>query len=169
MSVKEPKFSVNEDIKAQRVIVIGFDGSKKGEFLKSDAIKLAESEGLDLVLVGDGEKPICKIMDFGKYLYDQKKKLKANVSHSVETKEIRFGLQTDEGYLDIKANQARGFLNKGDKVKVAVKFRGREIAHLDIIRNKCLAFFDKLQDIAEMEQPPKITGNNVSMMLVVKK
>ncbi len=167
--MKLNKLSINREIQASRVVVIGSDGAKLGEFLKEDAVKLAEKENLDLVMVSEGDKPICRIMDYGKFLYDQKKKAKQNSSHNIETKEIKLGYQTEEDHINIKTNQARKFLERGDKVKVTVQFVGREIAHLDLIRKKCLGVYDALKDIADMESPPKMSGRQMNMILVAKK
>ena len=150
-------------------MVIGADGVKLGEFLKEDAVKLAEKENLDLVMVSEGDKPVCRIMDYGKHLYELKKRAKQNTSHTIETKEIKLGYQTDDNYVQIKTNQARKFLERGDKVKVTIQFVGREIAHLDLIRKKCMSVYDALKDIAEMESPPKMSGRQVNMVLVARK
>lgn len=167
--MKSSKFSVNDEIKANRVVVISSNGAKLGEFLKKDAIQLAEKEGLDLVQVDDSDKPVCRIMDYGKFLYEQKKKAKQNSSHSIKVKEIQIGFQTDEDYINIKANQARKFLEKGDKVKLTISFMARQIQHLKLIRQKCIAFHEGLADIADIESPPKVGDKNINMILVPKK
>lgn len=161
-------YFVNENIKAARVIVISNDGARLGEFLKADAIHLAEDRDLDLVLVSEGEKPVCRIMDFGKFLYEQKKKEKQNKSHKVDVKEIKFGFQTEEDYIRIKANQARKFLEDGDKVKVSIKFVGREAQHMKLIFQKCYEFYKGLEDIAEFESKPKAGDQTVHMILAKK-
>jgi translation initiation factor IF-3 len=170
ISLNQKVVVANHDIKIPRVIVINSQGEKLGEFLIKDAIKIAENDGLDLVLVGSGDKPVCKIMDLGKFLYEQKKqeKLKKTNSKTVDVKEIKFGLQTEQGYIDLKSNQARKFLERGDKVKVTINFRGRESSHINIMREKCIDFFKSLEDIAQVESPPKVGGDNVNMILIKK-
>jgi translation initiation factor IF-3 len=163
------KFVVNEEIKAKRVVVIDDNGDKLGEFLKEDAISLAYAKEMDLVVVSEDEKPICRVMDFGKFLYDQKKKAKKNTSHSIETKEIQFGFQTEQGYIDIKSAQARKFLERGDKVKLTIKFSGRESSHLNLIYKKCMNFFHSLEDVAEIESQPKVGDRQINMILALKK
>jgi len=163
------KLQINKDIRAHRVLVIDQDGEKRGEFLKADAIKLAEDEGLDLVMVADGHKPVCKIMDYGKHLYEQKKKAKQNSSTKVKLKEIKIKYNTDDNYISVKANQARGFLKDGHQVKITVRFWGRQRAHVDIVRDKCQAFAKSLSDAADVQTTPRLAGNNVYMILVPKK
>lgn len=167
--MEQKKFLTNEEIKAKRVLVIDNDGNKLGEFLREDALRLSEEQGLDLVMVDDNEKPVCRIMDFGKFLYEQKKKAKKSSSHTIEVKEIQFGFQTEENYVNIKSNQARKFLERGDKVKVVIKFVGREASHLNMIRQKCMAFYEGLSDIADIESQPKLGDRQINMILALKK
>lgn len=167
--MKINKLSINREIPANRVVLIGVDGTKLGEFLKEDAVRLAEKENLDLVMVSDGDKPTCRIMDYGKFLYEQKKRAKQNTSHNIETKEIKLGFNTEQDYINIKTNQARKFLERGDKVKVTIQFVGREVSHLDLIRKKCLSVYETLKDVAEMEAPPKVNGRQINMILVARK
>ncbi len=157
---------VNGEIQANRVIVIGSTGSRLGEFLKFDAIKLAENEGLDLVQVDDSDRPTCRIMDHKKFLYEQKKKIKK--SHAIDTKEIRLGFQTGEDIINLRIDQARKFLSKGNKVKVSIKFVGRESSHMSLIKQRCIDFYQKLADVAELEMPPKVGGSFMSMLLAKK-
>lgn len=167
--MKSNKLPINREIPATRVVLIGVDGAKLGEFLKEDAVRLAEKEDLDLVMVSEGDKPVCRIMDYGKFLYEQKKRAKQNTSHNIETKEIKLGFNTEQDYINIKTNQARKFLERGDKVKVTIQFVGREISHLDLIRKKCLSVYEALKDIADMEAPPKLNGRQINMILVARK
>jgi translation initiation factor IF-3 len=137
--------------------------------MRDDAIQRAKEEGLDLVLVGGGNPPTCKIMDYGRHLYQQKKRAKKNSSHSIKTKEIKIGFQSDDNYVGIKTSQARNFLEKGNRVKVTIKFRGREGAHIDMMVDKCKNIYSDLSDVSEMEAAPTRSGRNVTMMLVPKK
>mgnify|MGYP003452749234 CR=1 len=165
------KFLSNQDIKATRVVVIDSNGQKLGEFLRKDALQLAEEANLDLVQVSDGERPTCKIIDLGKMLYEHRKKSKLNIS-KVKTnklKEIQFGIQTDDNYMDIKAKQAKEWLNEGNRVKVSIQIKGREINHLKLFEEKSLAFHSKLADVSDMEVRPKLAGNKVEMILTTKK
>lgn len=167
--MKSDRIPANREIKSHRVVLIGSNGSKLGEFLRDDAIAMAEAEGLDLVLVNDAEKPICKIMDLGKYLYEQKKKQKKNASNSFDVKEIKLNFTAEQNYVDLKTKQARNFLEKGDKVKVTVQFKGREGTHLELVKRKIFLIFKDLEDIAEMESPPKFGDRQICMTLAFKK
>lgn len=143
----------NDEIKASRVILIDDEGKRLGEFLKTDAIQLAEEKGYDLIQVGGkDDSPICKMMDYGKLLYEKKKKQKQSHSAVIKVKEIRLGVNTDEHDLAIREKQARKFLSEGDKVKVVVKYTGREGQHLDLVRAKCLGFAQRLKDVAIVEE-----------------
>ncbi len=163
----DKKILINNKIRARRVTVISSEGSRLGEFLTADAISLAQEEGLDLVQVSDDERPICKIMDYGKHLYEQKKKARKSKAASavVKTKEIRLRPKTDENDILTLVNKARRFLEKGNRVKVTVKFRGREAAHLDIVREQCLNVFERLKDISKIDDQPKRNGRQMSMLL----
>lgn len=165
------KLLVNDQIRFSRVMVIDHEGRKLGEFLKQDAISLAETEGLDLVLVDDNpEKPICKLMDFDKFVYHQKKKEKENKSSSaaVKMKEIEFKLQTDQGYIDIKTKQAQKFLANGNKVKFGTTLKGREAAHANIVFDRCMSIYESLIDYCDIEFGPKMMGKEMSMILTPK-
>jgi len=160
---------VNYKIEARRVTLIDSQGNRVGEFLRDDAIKRAQDEGLDLVLVGGGDMPTCKIMDYGRHLYQQKKRTKKNPSHSVKTKEIKIGFQSDNNYVDIKTAQAKKFLEKGNKVKVTIQFKGRQGAHIDMMINKCKEIYSNLSEVSEMESSPSRSGRHVTMLLVPRK
>lgn len=167
---EEQKVRVNRDIRARRVVLIASDGRRLGEFLTSDAINLASEEGMDLVEVGGGDDiPTCKIMDYGKHLYELKKRHKKSKSATISVKEVRFKPTTDENDLNILVKRAEKFLEKGDKVKVVVKFRGREGRHLDLVRKKCLDFCSRLSDIGDVESPPALSGPQMSAVLAPKR
>ena len=160
----------NNQIKAGRVVVIGDDGNKVGEFLRTDAISMAEELGLDLVQVGGQDiNPICKIMDYGKLLYEKKKKQKGGGSAQVKVKELKFGPNTDDHDMAVRHDKAKKFIEQGDRVKITVRFKGRESTHLDIVRRKCLEFAESLKDIAEISQEPKLNGRQMIMLLTGKK
>lgn len=163
-------FLINEQITFSRVTVIDQEGRKLGEFLKTDALRLAEEAELDLVLVGtDSDRPICKIMDFDKFIYHQKKSEKKSSSSVVKIKEIEFKLQTDQGYIDIKTKQARKFLETGNKVKFATTLKGRETAHANIVYDRCLSIISELESVSEIEVHPKMSDRTMIMILVPKR
>jgi len=133
-----------------------------------DALTLARSQNVDLVEVApNAQPPVCRIMDYGKYRYEQGKKEKeARKSQKVITiKEVRLRPKIDDHDLKTKGNQARGFLEDGHKVKMTVLFRGREMAHQDIGREVLNEMIDMLKDVATIEQAPRVEGRNMSMML----
>jgi len=133
-----------------------------------DALTMARTQNVDLVEVApNAQPPVCRIMDYGKYRYEQGKKEKeARKSQKVITiKEVRLRPKIDDHDLRTKGNQARGFLEEGHKVKMTVLFRGREMAHQDIGREVLNEMIDMLKDVATIEQAPRVEGRNMSMML----
>lgn len=133
-----------------------------------EALKRAEEKGLDLVEVAPlANPPVCKVMDFGNYLYNLKKKDKKNRKgvKKTETKAVRLSIRTEKHDLETKAKQARKFLTAGHPLKVVVLFKGREIAHQDLAREKLKAFHELIEDIANIEQQPKKTGYQMIMIL----
>jgi translation initiation factor IF-3 len=162
----EPR--VNERIRVPRVLVIDDEGGKLGEFLTEDALALARERGLDLVEVAPmARPPVCKITDFGKMKYEKKKR-DAEARRKqviVEVKEIKLRPKTDEHDMAVKERAIRGFLGDGDKVKITVRFRGREIAHRDIGEDQCRVLADRLQDVAVVEQAPRMDGRQMVMLL----
>lgn len=167
--MKSEGLPINEEIRAHRIVLIDQDGNHRGEFLKLDALKLAEEEGLDLVMVGDGQKPTCKLMDYGKFLYAQKKKSKNNTAHTIKNKEIKFNFQTDDDYVDIKTRQAREFLGDGNRVKFSIKFLGRQAHHMPLMMERMNKIYEALQDVGEFDTQPKSMGDHVFMILSPKK
>ncbi|MFZ5475255.1 MAG: translation initiation factor IF-3 [Myxococcota bacterium] len=162
----EPR--VNERIRVPRVLVIDEAGEKLGEFLTEDAMALARERGLDLVEVAPmARPPVCKITDFGKLKYEKKKRdaeaRKKQVI--VEVKEIKLRPKTDDHDMDVKERAIRRFLEEGDKVKITVRFRGREIAHRDIGEDQCKVMADRLGDAAIVEQAPRMDGRQMIMLL----
>jgi len=161
------KLNTNYRIKARRVILIDDEGTRRGEFLRDDAINLAKDKELDLVEVTPNkEVPICKMMDYGKHLYKQKKTKKKIAE--VKTKEVKVRPLTDIHDLEVKKKNARKFITQGHRVKVTMRFKGREHAHHDIGAKKCLEIAEALSDIATIDSQPKLTGRDMSMMLVRK-
>ncbi len=167
--MKSEGLPINEEIRAHRIVLIDQDGNLRGEFLRLDALTLAEQEGLDLVMVGEGQKPTCRLMDYGKYLYAQKKKAKNNTTPTIKNKEIKFNFQTDDAYVELKTRQARGFLEDGNRVKFSIKFLGRQGHHMALMISRFEKILQDLQDVAEVESPPKNMGDHILMILGPKK
>jgi translation initiation factor IF-3 len=163
---------INEQIRDKEVRLIGEDGEQLGVMSAKDAMKLAKEAELDLVKIAPTAKPpVCKIIDYGKYRYELARKEKdAKKKQKVtEVKEIRLSPNIDENDLNTKANQARKFLSKGDKVKIALRFRGREMAHMGMNKQILDTFFEKLEDIAVVEKPAKLEGRSMIMFLTEKR
>ena len=160
---------VNDEIRARRVTVVTADGVKLGEYLIGDALRMAEDEGLDLVEVSsDSEKSICKIMDFSKWAYQQKKRQKQNSSDTIQVKEIHLSAAIDEHDINVKVKKAREFLERGDKVKFFLKFKGRETAHIRLGFEKINSIYDKLKDVGTIESEPKMAGAAMLSMTLMK-
>lgn len=163
---------INEQIRDKEVRLVGEDGEQLGVMSAKDAMKLAKDANLDLVKIAPTAKPpVCKIIDFGKYRYElaRKEKEAKKKQKTTDVKEIRLSPNIDENDLNTKANQARKFLSKGDKVKVALRFRGREMAHMGSSRQILDTFFAKLEDIAVVEKPAKLEGRSMIMFLSEKR
>jgi translation initiation factor IF-3 len=155
---------VNHRIRAREVRVIDEEGAQLGVMAPPDAIKLAEERGLDLVEVApNGSPPVCRIMDYGKYLYQMKRKAHEARKHqkSITVKEVKFRPNTDEHDYEFKKNHIIRFLKQGDKVKANVWFRGREIVHKEIGRALIQRLMDELDEIGCVENRPKMEGNNL--------
>lgn len=172
MKIINKNYIVNEDIRDKEVRVIANDGSQLGIMPTKKAQGIADDAELDLVMISPGAKPpVCKIMDLGKFIYEQSKKEKEARKNQkvVSIKEIRVSLTIEEHDISIKAKNARKFLLDGDKVKITVRFRGREmeLTHLGlkILDN----FSSKLEDVANIEKPAKKEGRNMTMVLGPKK
>lgn len=137
-----------------------------------DALKLAEDAGLDLVKIAPTAKPpVCKIVDYGKFKYEQARKEKEAKKKQkvIEVKEIRLSPNIDTNDLNTKMNAARKFIGKGDKVKVTLRFRGREMAHMGSSRHILTDFAEELSDIAVIEKAPKVEGRSMTMFLTEKR
>ena len=163
---------INEKIRDREVRVIGEDGAQLGVMQTADAMKLAQEAELDLVKIVPGAKPpVCKIVDYGKYKYEQIRKDKEarKKQKIVEIKEIRLSPNIDTNDLNTKTSAARKFLEKGNKVKVTLRFRGREMAHMSSSRHILDDFAVALADISIVEKPPKIEGRSMSMFLGEKR
>ncbi|MBC8188067.1 MAG: translation initiation factor IF-3 [Proteobacteria bacterium] len=158
---------VNERIRVREIRVIGADGEQLGVMSPEDALIVAREDGLDLVEVAANSRPpVCRIMDYGKYKYEQKKKSASKKSHSATLKEVKLRPGTDQHDLNFKLNNARKFLMEGDKVKVTVMFRGREMVHTYRGREQLDEVRKQLGAIAKVESNPRMEGRFMSMILV---
>ena len=163
---------INEQIRDKEVRVISEDGEQLGVMSSKDAMKLAKEAGLDLIKIAPTAKPpVCKITDYGKYRYEQARREKdAKKKQKVtEVKEIRLSPNIDDNDLNTKANQARKFIGKGDKVKVTLRFRGREMAHMSTSKGILDDFYAKLEDVAVVDKPAKVEGRSMVMFLSEKR
>lgn len=163
---------INEEIKEKEIRVIGAENEQLGILSSREALKIAEEKELDLVMISpNANPPVCKMMDYGKHIYEQSKREKeARKNQKVITlKEIRFSPTIEEHDITIKANNAKKFLSDGDKVKVTVRFRGRE-AEYSFIGQKILQnFYSKVEEVCIIEKPAKLEGRNMIMILAPKK
>ena len=162
---------LNEEIQDKEIRLIGADGAQLGIMSADAANELAEEQGLDLVKISpNATPPVCKIMDYSKFCYDQKKKEKDNKKNQkvVEIKEIRMSPSIDTNDLNTKIKAAQKFLADGNRVKVSVRFRGREMAHTDIGEKLLLNFADACNEIASMEKNPKLEGRFMAIFLAPK-
>ncbi len=162
---------INSQIREREVQLIGADGEKLGVMPTNEALKLAEEKNLDLVLVSPNSKPVvCKIMNYGKYKFEQAKKEKeAKKKQKVlEIKELRVTPNIEEHDFSFKAKNARKFLEAGNKVKITLRFRGREVNNVksgELVLNK---FIEELEDISVVEKQPKLEGRNMFTILAKK-
>lgn len=161
------ELELNEEIRDKELRVIGADGSQLGVMSADKALKLAEDANLDLVKIAPtATPPVCKIMDYGKYRFEQQKKEKENKKNQkvVETKEVRLSINIDTNDFNTKVNQANKFLKNGDKVKVSIRFRGREMAHsklgLDVMER-----FGQAVEGGTIEKAAKLEGRNMLMFI----
>lgn len=163
---------INEQIRDKEVRVIGSDGQQLGIMSAREAQKLAAEAELDLVKIAPkAQPPVCKIIDYGKYRYEQARKEKEarKKQKTVEIKEVRLSPNIDTNDLNTKVNNARKFLSKGNKVKVTLRFRGREMAHVQQSKHILDDFAKLVEDLAVVEKPAKLEGRNMSMVLTEKR
>jgi len=159
---------VNREITARTVRLVGADGEMVGVVSLRDALLAAEDANLDLVEVApQAEPPVCKILDYGKFKFEaQKKAAEARKKQKViEVKEIKLRPNIDDNDYDVKMRAAKRFLEEGDKVKVTMRFRGREMAHQDLGMNVLMRVRDELEELAKIEQMPKLEGRQMIMVL----
>ncbi len=157
---------VNEQIRISPVRVITAEGAMLGVMPTGKAMEAARESGLDLVEVAPNERPpVCKIMDFGKFKYSQKKKASKQKQHQVQVKEIRVRPKTGDHDIEVKVKRAREFLEHKDKVLVNVLFRGRELAHIDEGRKVMNEVLQALDDVAKVEKNPSMEGKRMTAIV----
>ncbi len=163
---------INEQIRDKEVRLIGADGEQLGIVSSKEAQRLADEAGLDLVKIAPTAKPpVCKIIDYGKYRYEQARKEKEakKKQKTIELKEIRLSPNIDTNDLNTKINSAKKFIEKGNKVKVTLRFRGREMAHMNQSKYILDDFAEALADVAVVEKAPKVEGRSIGMVLAEKR
>ena len=159
---------INEQIREKEVRVVSADGDQLGVMSSKDALDLAESKGLDLVNIAPTAKPpVCKIMDYGKYKFELQKREKLNRKNQkvVNIKEVQLSPSIDTNDFNTKCNHAKKFLKSGDKVKVSVRFRGRELTHSEIGETLLKRFAEQCSEEGTVERPAKLEGRNMVMFL----
>ena len=163
---------INERIRDREVRLVSESGEQLGIMSSREALKLARETDLDLVKIAPNAKPpVCKIIDYGKYRYElaRKEKEAKKKQKTMEVKEVRLSPNIDTNDLNTKANQARKFITKGDKVKVTLRFRGREMAHVNYSKQILDSFYEKLEDIAVIDKNAKMEGRSMVMFLSQKR
>ena len=163
---------INGQIRDKEVRLIGEDGEQKGIMPIKEAMRLAQEAELDLVKIAPmAQPPVCKIIDYGKYRYElaRKEKEAKKKQKTVEVKEVRLSPNIDTNDLNTKVNNAKKFISKGNKVKITLRFRGREMAHVQQSKHILDDFAELLKDIAVVEKQPKLEGRSMSMVLTEKR
>ncbi len=163
---------INGQIRDKEVRLIGEDGEQKGIMPIKEAMRLAQEAELDLVKIAPkAQPPVCKIIDYGKYRYElaRKEKEAKKKQKTVEVKEVRLSPNIDTNDQNTKVNNAKKFITKGNKVKITLRFRGREMAHVQQSRHILDDFAELLKDIAVVEKQPKLEGRSMSMVLTEKR
>ncbi len=157
---------LNGEIRDREIRVISSSGEMLGVMSPREAIRLAEEEDLDLVKISPNAiPPVCKIMDYGKFKFEQAKKAKENKQKVVELKEVQLSMTIDVGDLNVKAKQATKFLEQGNKVKVTIRLRGRQMAHANLAKDVIMNFYGSLKEIAVIEKPLNMEGRNLILIL----
>lgn len=163
---------LNEEIRSSNVRLVAADGSQRGVVSREEALAEARASGLDLVLVAsEAEPPVCKVMDYGKHLFELKKTKAAQrkKQKQIQVKEIKFRPGTEEGDYQVKLRNLRRFLEEGDKAKISLRFRGREVVHPEIGMELMKRIAGDLDDLGQVESEPKFEGRQVIMVLQPRK
>ena len=165
---------INENIKVPQVLVIGPNGEQAGVKSIEDALTLAKYASLDLVLISpNANPPVCKVMDYNKFKYEKRKKEKDNIkkqrANKTELKEFRLSPVIDVGDFETKLRNATKYLEKGDRIKLTIRFKGRQMAHTELGNEVLSRFASRVEDLAVIEQQPKLDGRVMTMLLVPRK
>ena len=163
---------LNEQIRDKEVRLIGENGEQLGIMSSRDALKLAREAELDLVKIApNAQPPVCKIIDYGKYRYEQARREKEAKKKQkvIEVKEVRLSPNIDENDLNTKISAARKFIQKGNRVKVTLRFRGREMSHMAQSKHILDEFAEKLADVSVIEKPAKVEGRSLTLILSEKR
>lgn len=169
ISIKE--LQINEEIRDKELRLISNEGEQLGVMSAKEALKIAEEKNFDLVKISpNAQPPVCKLMDYGKYRFEQSKKEKEarKNQHVIEIKEIQLSLNIDTHDFNTKANHAIKFLSSGKKVKVVIRFKGREMAHTDYGFEPMQRFAEACSEVGVIEKPAKVEGRNMMMFLAPK-
>ncbi|MEL6151698.1 MAG: translation initiation factor IF-3 [Chloroflexota bacterium] len=167
-TISSSEYRINNQIRSREVRLIDENEENVGVVSTEDALERAEQAGLDLVEVApNANPPVCRIMDFGKFQYEKQKREKRakRMTKQVQIKEIQLRPKTDDHHLGFKVKDARGWIEDGMKVRVKMRFRGREITHPDIGRDRLEKIIKDLEDVAVVEQRPNLEGYNMTMVL----
>jgi len=171
LTISKLDHQLNEEIRDKEVRVIGDDGAQLGIMSSADALRMAEEREMDLVKISpNATPPVCKIMDYGKFRFEQTKKEKEARKNQrvVEVKEVRMSPGIDTNDFNVKLKNAQKFLKEGNRVKVTVRFRGREMAHTNIGEQLLKKFGEDCAEVATVEKNPKLDGRHMSMFLSPK-
>ena len=171
LAISTKELLINEEISGKEIRVIGDDGAQLGIMSSKDAQKLANQKNLDLVMIApQATPPVCRIMDYGKYRFEQAKREKEarKNQHVVEVKEIRMSLNIDTHDFNTKVNNAIKFLKGGDKVKVSIRYRGREMAHPELGNGLIQRFAEQCAEYGIVDKQPKMEGRSLAMFLSAK-
>ena len=163
---------INEEIRDKEVRLIGENGEQHGIVSSRQALEIAEESGLDLVKISpNATPPVCKVMNYGKFLFEQNKRAKEAKKNQkvIEIKEVWLSMTIDVGDLNVKAKQAQKFLSGGNKVKVSIRMRGRQMAHSELGLEVMTKFYELVKDFGTMEKNPLTEGRNIWMMLAPTK
>ena len=171
IKISKQEIQINEEIRDKEIRVIDSEGGQLGIMSSAKALEIAESKNLDLVKIApQAQPPVCKIMDYGKYRFEQAKREKEarKNQHIVDIKEVRLSLNIDTHDFNTKLNHTQKFIKSGDKVKVSIRFRGREMGHPEIGTDIMNKFAEACQEFANVEKPAKLEGRSMIMFLAPK-